>query len=86
VLTRVYLEFQTTPAGRRAVTRRTRATPRRAVHRIEVAPEAAGPGRGSDSGRPAQWVADTEGDRGRKADTPTDIPAKGWKDVLTRVY
>jgi hypothetical protein len=21
-----------------------------------------------------------------KADTPTDIPAKGWKDVLTRVY
>ncbi|KTS38884.1 membrane protein [Methylobacterium indicum] len=45
-----------------------------------------GQGAKSYSGRPAQWVADTEGDRGRKAETPMDIPAKGWKDVLTRVY
>lgn len=26
------------------------------------------------------------GPRGRRADAPTDIPAKGWKDILWRVY
>ncbi|GJD51180.1 hypothetical protein OPKNFCMD_3932 [Methylobacterium crusticola] len=45
-----------------------------------------GGGAKSYSGRPAQRVADTEGDRGRKASTPTEIPGKGWKDVLYRVY
>ena len=25
-------------------------------------------------------------DRGRHAKTPADIPAKGWKDILLRVY
>jgi membrane protein len=28
----------------------------------------------------------TERDRGRAADKPSEIPAKGWKDVLWRVY
>ena len=28
----------------------------------------------------------TEKDRGRDAETPSEIPAKGWKDVLWRVY
>ncbi|ACA15942.1 ribonuclease BN [Methylobacterium sp. 4-46] len=45
-----------------------------------------GPGAKSYSGRPAQRVADTEPDRGRHAETPTEIPAKGWKDILYRVY
>jgi membrane protein len=64
-------------------------TARRPAGVAEVEPDPTshlGRGAKSYSGRPAQWVADTEGDRGRKADTPTDIPAKGWKDVLTRVY
>jgi membrane protein len=25
-------------------------------------------------------------DRGRRADTPADVPAKGWKDIVLRVY
>src|SRR5690242_6295704 len=29
---------------------------------------------------------DTERDRGRSATTPSDIPARGWKDILLRVY
>ncbi|MFE1603160.1 YihY/virulence factor BrkB family protein [Methylobacterium sp. ID0610] len=45
-----------------------------------------GEGAKSYSGRPAKWVGDTEVDRGRKAESPTEIPAKGWKDVLYRVY
>jgi hypothetical protein len=27
-----------------------------------------------------------EGDRGRSATTPSEIPVKGWKDILFRVY
>src|SRR5262249_4570796 len=27
-----------------------------------------------------------DGDRGRSADKPTDIPAKGWKDIVWRIY
>ena len=30
--------------------------------------------------------AGRERDRGREATTPTDIPAKGWKDILWRTY
>ncbi|ACL56069.1 YihY/virulence factor BrkB family protein [Methylobacterium nodulans] len=45
-----------------------------------------GEGARSYSGRPAQRVGDTEADRGRKAESPTEMPAKGWKDVLYRVY
>src|SRR5437762_875673 len=25
-------------------------------------------------------------DRGRQADAPSDIPARGWKDIILRVY
>jgi len=25
-------------------------------------------------------------DRGRSADTPAEIPAKGWKDIVLRIY
>ncbi len=31
-------------------------------------------------------AAAAEGGRGREADNPTEIPAKGWKDVLWRTY
>jgi membrane protein len=32
-------------------------------------------------------VASNNGtDRGREADTPSDIPPRGWKDILLRVY
>ena len=27
-----------------------------------------------------------EGDRGRAANSPTEIPARGWKDIFLRVY
>jgi membrane protein len=39
-------------------------------------------------GEPAQSGdrAAPEAGRGRSADTPSDIPAKGWKDILLRVY
>jgi membrane protein len=38
------------------------------------------------SGPDAQRKAETEKDRGRAAETPAEIPAKGWKDILWRSY
>ncbi|MGU3466726.1 YihY/virulence factor BrkB family protein [Methylobacterium sp. C33D] len=38
------------------------------------------------AGREAHAVARTEADRGRQASTPTEIPAKGWKDIALRAY
>lgn len=40
----------------------------------------------SHQGADAERVATSQKDRGRAADKPTDIPSKGWKDVLWRVY
>lgn len=37
-------------------------------------------------GAEAERVANTEADRGRKAETPSEIPAKGWKDIGLRVF
>src|SRR3954452_2427182 len=31
-------------------------------------------------------IASAEPDRGRLASTPSEIPARGWKDILLRVY
>src|SRR5262245_37476467 len=31
-------------------------------------------------------LSNSEDDRGRKASTPAEIPAKGWKDVVLRIY
>ena len=31
-------------------------------------------------------LASEDGNRGRDAESPSDIPAKGWKDILWRVY
>lgn len=40
----------------------------------------------SHSGPEAEHVARTQADRGRKAATPTEIPATGWKDILVRTW
>ena len=40
----------------------------------------------SHSGPEAEHVARTQADRGRKAATPTEIPAAGWKDILVRTW
>ena len=37
--------------------------------------------RGGDAAR----LAETERDRGRAAETPSEVPVKGWKDILWRV-
>ncbi|XYD11857.1 YihY/virulence factor BrkB family protein (plasmid) [Methylobacterium sp. NMS12] len=40
----------------------------------------------SHTGREAHEVAHTQADRGRRASKPTEIPAKGWKDIALRTY
>ncbi|MCJ2068533.1 YihY/virulence factor BrkB family protein [Methylobacterium sp. J-030] len=40
----------------------------------------------SHSGQEAHEVARTQADRGRQATRPTEIPAKGWKDIALRTY
>jgi membrane protein len=70
------------------------ALPRR---REGPAPVAGGPGSdarklgtedgpASHEGAAAERVADAEPERGRQADTPSEIPAKGWKDIALRLY
>jgi membrane protein len=39
-----------------------------------------------DATKPPNGVANEDGDRGRGATTPSAIPARGWKDILWRVY
>lgn len=50
-----------------------------------------GQAQGADTGFDEKQHADpnaaaSENGRGRHADTPTEIPAKGWKDILWRTY
>jgi membrane protein len=40
----------------------------------------------SHEGGEAHAVARSQEERGRRADTPTKIPAAGWKDILMRTY
>ena len=40
----------------------------------------------SPTGSEVERTKVTERDRGRAATTPSEIPAKGWKDILWRVY
>jgi membrane protein len=42
--------------------------------------------RQSHAGGDALRVARDERDRGRSASTPSEIPARGWKDILLRIY
>ena len=45
------------------------------------------PGQGRSAGPPASPAAAAgEKERGREADTPTQIPTLGWKDILWRTY
>ncbi len=82
-------------AARRQKTSARAATSRRSVH----APDARHAGKASGdekapeardskshSGADAERKAETEKDRGRAAEAPTAIPAKGWKDILWRSY
>ncbi|CAO4150785.1 YihY/virulence factor BrkB family protein [Methylorubrum extorquens] len=43
-------------------------------------------GPASHEGTAAERFAETEADRGRRAETPSEIPAKGWKDIALRLY
>jgi membrane protein len=40
----------------------------------------------SREGPAAARLAEAEADRGRKAGAPSEIPAKGWKDIALRLY
>ena len=40
----------------------------------------------SHEGGSARAVARSEPERGRQAERPTEIPAKGWKDIAKRIY
>jgi len=45
-----------------------------------------GDGHVSYEGTAAERLAEREAHRGRKADTPAEIPAQGWKDIALRLY
>lgn len=73
------------------------ALPRRSARGAVGASVDRAPGRSADrdgarrtspahAGREAHAVARAEADRGRQASTPTEIPAKGWKDIALRAY
>src|SRR6185295_13325092 len=51
-------------------------------------PDAAPPGadRASDEPHSLQVARATQPGRGRRADAPTQIPSRGWKDILWRTY
>lgn len=70
------------------------ALPRRRVASPSSASQPEGTGRklGTEDGpasherRTAARLAKTEPGRGRQADTPSEIPRKGWKDIALRLY
>ncbi|MHC2109085.1 YihY/virulence factor BrkB family protein [Methylobacterium sp. CM6246] len=68
--------------------------PRRTVRSGSTTPKA-GSGSGDEAarqtspshiGRDAHEVARAQANRGRQATRPTEIPAKGWKDIALRTY
>jgi membrane protein len=63
-----------------------RAAPPPAASRREGAGEDARQPSPSHQGEEARAVARGQGDRGRHADRPDKIPARGWKDILVRTY
>jgi membrane protein len=44
------------------------------------------PNSGAKRDASAAGIASEDEDRGRQANSPSEIPAKGWKDILLRVY
>jgi membrane protein len=59
------------------------ARPTRTSGAQQKGPQARG---AKSSGRQESGEAETEKDRGRVASSPTEIPAKGWKDIVWRSY
>src|SRR5215207_11714466 len=49
-------------------------------------PHAEEPERKPSNSAPSLHEASREPGRGREATSPTEIPARGWKDILWRVY
>src|SRR5262249_18802298 len=43
-------------------------------------------GRRAADGRTSGQTSASEAGRGRRASAPTEIPSKGWKDVVVRIY
>ena len=62
---------------------RRSALPRRASRGDQLGSE---DGPEAHEGEAAERVARTEADRGRQAEGPTEIPAKGWWDIGKRVF
>ncbi|MBA1159122.1 YihY/virulence factor BrkB family protein [Microvirga mediterraneensis] len=71
--------LQLVAGGRRTVVPRASGLPAQAGRQSQPVPEAA-----DEQHAPASAAA--EPGRGRQADTPAAIPAKGWKDILWRTY
>src|SRR4051794_30481905 len=59
---------------------------RRERHTEDKADKPPGADRPSDEPRSSQLARAAQPGRGRGADTPTHIPARGWKDILWRTY
>ena len=76
----------------RLVTRRGGTPAHRVPGRAEAhaparaEPHAEEPERKPSNSAPSSYEASREPGRGREATSPTEIPAKGWKDILWRVY
>ena len=68
----------------RLITGRGSTSFRRVPSRVHGSPEEQG-GQPSNSA-PSSHEASREPSRGREATSPTEIPARGWKDILWRVY
>ncbi|MGX1167032.1 membrane protein [Bradyrhizobium sp. USDA 372] len=56
------------------------------LERVAPSDEQTSPPRNSDGARSLAGPQAHADDRGRQATSPTEIPAKGWKDILLRVY
>ena len=68
----------------RLVTRRGGTPAHHGPARAE--PHAEEPERKPSNSAPSSHEASREPGRGREATSPTEIPAKGWKDIFWRVY
>ena len=69
-----------------ALPRRTAASADRARPNVDAGQDSARQESPSHEGADAHRVARTERDRGRSAESPTEMPAAGWKDILKRTY
>ena len=69
-----------------ALPRRSAASADRARSSGDAGQDSARQESPSHEGADAHRVARTERDRGRSADSPTEMPAAGWKDILKRTY